>query len=112
MTIGALSMMAGSAIAHSALQRPQPMVRPGETAAELRAKTLNGLKDVGTHAPKSGSQQANGLQQGKKPETHTYSQHAKATSVQISAEARAMAAKLAQQNASEGLTYGKPKAIR
>ena len=112
MTIGALSMMAGSAIAHSALQRPQPMIPAGETAAQLRAKTLNGMKDVGTQAPKSNSQQANGVQQGKKPETHTYSQHAKATSVQISAQAREMAAQLAQQQASEGLTYGKPKAIR
>ena len=108
MTIGALSMMAGSAIAHSALQRPQPMVRPGETAAELRAKTLNGLKDVGTHAPKADSSPK---PQGK-PATHTYSQHAKATSVHISAEAREMAAKLAQQHSSEGLTYGKPKFIR
>ena len=109
MTIGALSMMAGSAIAHSALQRPQPMIPAGETAAQLRAKTLNGMKDVGTHAPKSDSLPQ---KQVKNPATHTYSQHAKATSVQISAEAREMAAQLAQQHSSEGLTYGKPKFIR
>ena len=105
MSIGTLSLMAGSAMAHSALQRPA-VVRPTETAAELRAKTLNGMKDVGTHAPKSDSLPKSQVQ---KPSTHTYSSQAKATSVHISAEARAMAAKLAEQQA---LTYGKPKAIR
>lgn len=117
MSIGAISLLTGSAVAHASLQR-RTAVPAMDSAEKLRAKTLQGVNPQVAQQIQQGMQ---GLQQGntqgaEKPQTatpqnRTYSAGVESATVSISRDARMMQQDMQRgvvQQPAQPLTYGKP----